>query len=134
MGTALQDRQLTADDFGGDAYEGCNEYLVVTRPDVIQDIHEAYLAVGADIVGMNTFGGTNFVLGEHGLEDHVEIINTKAVALAKAACDVYSTPDKPRFVAGAIGPTTKALSVTGGISFDDLAFSFLRKLRVTQWS
>jgi 5-methyltetrahydrofolate--homocysteine methyltransferase len=124
MGTAIQERNLTATDFGGEAYEGCNEYLVVTRPDVIQQVHEDYLAAGADIVETNTFGGTDFVLGEFDLQDHVEEINTKAVELAKAACKKYSTPDKPRFIAGSIGPTTKALSVTGGITFDKLAKSF----------
>ena len=60
MGTAIQERNLTATDFGGEAYEGCNEYLVVTRPDVIQQVHEDYLAAGADIVETNTFGGTDF--------------------------------------------------------------------------
>ena len=124
MGTAIQDRNLTAKDFGVEAYEGCNEYLVITRPDVIQQVHEDYLAAGADIVETNTFGGTDFVLGEFDLQDHVEEVNTKAVELARAACDKFSTPDKPRFVAGAVGPTTKALSVTGGITFDELAKSF----------
>ena len=124
MGTAIQDRNLTAKDFGGEAYEGCNEYLVITRPDVIQQVHEDYLAAGADIVETNTFGGTDFVLGEFDLQDHVEEVNTKAVELARAACDKFSTPDKPRFVAGSVGPTTKALSVTGGITFDELAKSF----------
>ena len=99
------------------------------QKDVIQDIHESYLAAGADIVETNTFGGTNFVLGEYNLQDKVYEINTKAVELAKAACKNYSTKDKPRFVAGAIGPTTKALSVTGGISFDDLAFSFYEQAK-----
>lgn len=129
MGTALQERHLTAADFGGDEYDGCNEYLVLTKPDIIQDIHETYLAAGADIVETNTFGGTNFVLGEYGLEDKVYEINTKAVQLARAACDNYSTEEKPRFVAGAMGPTTKALSVTGGISFDDLSFSFYEQAK-----
>ncbi len=124
MGTALQDRNLSPEDFGGEDLDGCNENLVRTRPDVIQEVHEEYLAAGADIVETNTFGGANFVLGEYGLEDYVDEINTKAVELARAACNKYSTPEKPRFVAGAVGPTTKALSVTGGISFDELSFSF----------
>ena len=130
MGTALQDRQLTPADFGGEELDGCNENLVITRPDVIQDVHELYLAAGADIVETNTFGGTNFVLGEYGLEEKVREINTKAVECAKRACDKFSTPDSPRFVAGAMGPTTKALSVTGGISFDDLSFSFYEQAKV----
>ena len=129
MGTALQERNLTASDFGGEEFDGCNEYLVITRPHIIQEIHEAYLAAGADIVETNTFGGTNFVLDEFGLGHKVEEVNRKAVELAKAACEKYSTKDKPRFVAGAMGPTTKALSVTGGISFDDLAFSFYEQAK-----
>ena len=129
MGTALQERNLTAADFGGEDYEGCNENLVRTRPDVIQEVHEAYLEAGADIIETNTFGGANFVLGEYGLENRVEEINTKAVQLARAACDKYTTAAQPRFVAGAMGPTTKALSVTGGISFNDLAFSFYEQAK-----
>ncbi|MBG90583.1 MAG: methionine synthase [Actinobacteria bacterium] len=124
MGTALQDQQLTADCFGGEQYEGCNEYLVISKPEAISKVHEAYLAAGADIIETNTFGGTDFVLGEFGLSDQVGPINTKAVELALAACQAYSTPEKPRFVAGSMGPTTKALSVTGGISFEELAQSF----------
>ncbi len=129
MGTAIQDYQLTADDFGGEAFEGCNEYLVMTKPEIIQAIHESYLAVGADIIETNTFGGTNFVLGEYGLQDQVYEINKKAVELAKNACKAYADK-KPRFIAGAMGPTTKALSVTGGISFDDMSFSFYEQAKV----
>ena len=129
MGTALQERDLSPEDFGGEAFDGCNENLVRTRPDVIQDVHEAYLKAGADIIETNTFGGANFVLGEYGLEDLVDEINSKAVQLARAACDKYSSPEKPRFVAGAMGPTTKALSVTGGITFDELAFSFYEQAK-----
>ena len=128
MGTAIQDYNLSEKDFGGEAYDGCNEYLVLTKPDIIQAIHESYLEAGADIIETNTFGGTNFVLGEYGLEDKVKEINTKAVELAKAACKKYAN-DKPRFIAGAMGPTTKALSVTGGISFDDLSFSFYEQAK-----
>ncbi|RAP31594.1 methionine synthase [Candidatus Marinamargulisbacteria bacterium SCGC AG-343-D04] len=129
MGTALQDRNLSANDFGGEDLDGCNENLVLTRPEIIQEIHEEYLEAGADIVETNTFGGANFVLGEYGLESKVEEINSKAVELAKAACKKFSTPEKPRFVAGAMGPTTKALSVTGGISFDDLSYSFYEQAK-----
>lgn len=128
-GTALQDRNLTADDFGGEAYEGCNEHLVLTRPDVIQDVHESYLAAGADIIETNTFGATPFVLAEYDLQDKAEAINTEAVRLAKAACEKFSTPEKPRFIAGAMGPTTKSLSVTGGITFDELAEEFYQQAK-----
>ncbi|RAP33235.1 methionine synthase [Candidatus Marinamargulisbacteria bacterium SCGC AG-410-N11] len=129
MGTALQDQQLTADDFGGEEYEGCNEYLVISKPEAVQKVHEQYLASGADIVETNTFGGTPFVLGEYQLQDKVEIINKEAVKIARKACDKYSTPEKPRFVAGSVGPTTKSLSVTGGISFDELSNEFYIQIK-----
>ncbi|MDO8527681.1 MAG: methionine synthase [Deltaproteobacteria bacterium] len=128
MGTAIQQCNLTADDFGGAHLEGCNEYLVITRPDVIQEIHENYLKAGCDIVETNTFGGTPLVLAEYGLEKKCYEINFAATQLAKAAADKFSTPDKPRFVAGSIGPTTKAISVTGGITFEELIFHFHAQL------
>lgn len=124
MGTMLQARNLTADDFGGPELEGCNENLVITRPDVIRDIHEAYLKAGSDIIETNTFGGTPVVLGEYDLQDKTEEINKIAARLAKEACQKYSTPEKPRFVAGSMGPTTKAISVTGGITFPELIENF----------
>ncbi len=124
MGTCIQAYDLSGADFGGEALNGCNEYLVVTRPDVIQAIHEAYLEAGADIVETNTFGGTSVVLAEYDIQDKVVALNSAAVKLARQACDKYSTPDRPRYVAGSIGPTTKALSVTGGITFDKLVTSF----------
>jgi len=124
MGTAIQDKNLTDADFGGPELEGCNENLVITRPDVIQSIHENYLKAGADIIETNTFGGTPFVLGEYNLTPQAHLINFTAATLARKACDKFSTPEKPRFVAGSIGPTTKAISVTGGISFEDLSDNF----------
>jgi 5-methyltetrahydrofolate--homocysteine methyltransferase len=124
MGTQIQNRNLTAKDFGGPEYEGCNEYLNITRPDVIQAIHEAYLAAGADIVETNTFGGTSIVLAEYALQDKVLEINRAGARLARAAADRLSTPDRPRLVAGAMGPTTKTLLVTGGVTFDQLSESF----------
>src|SRR5690606_18314862 len=119
MGTMLQQENLTADDFGGEALDGCNENLVLTRPDVITKIHREYLKAGADIISTNTFGGTPLVLNEYDLGYKAEEINKTAVQLAKAAAEEFSTEEWPRFVAGAIGPTTKTLSVTGGISFDE---------------
>ncbi|HXI90332.1 MAG TPA: homocysteine S-methyltransferase family protein, partial [Blastocatellia bacterium] len=83
MGTAIQARHLTADDFGGAQLEGCNENLVLTRPDVVLDIHRGYLEVGADIVETNTFGGTPIVLAEYGLQDQVHKLNETAARLAK---------------------------------------------------
>ncbi len=124
MGTAIQSHNLTAADFGGDEYEGCNENLVMTRPDVIQGIHEQYLKAGCDIVESNTFGSMPMVMAEYNLEHKAHEITVKAAQLARAACDKYSTPDKPRFVAGSIGPTTKALSVTGGTTFAILVDNF----------
>ncbi len=124
MGTAIQARHLTAEDFGGAHLEGCNENLVLTRPDVVLDIHRGYLEVGADIIETNTFGGTPIVLAEYGLQDQVHQLNETAARLAKQAAAELSTPNRPRFVAGSMGPTTKAISVTGGITFDQLIEGF----------
>ncbi|HYL97834.1 MAG TPA: homocysteine S-methyltransferase family protein, partial [Blastocatellia bacterium] len=123
-GTAVQARELTANDFGGPHLEGCNENLVITRPDVVLDIHRGYLEVGADIIETDTFGGTGIVLAEYGLQDRVHEINEIAARLARQAAAEYSTANKPRFVAGSMGPTTKAISVTGGITFDELIRAF----------
>ena len=124
MGTAIQARNLTAHDFGGAHLEGCNENLVLTRPDVVLDIHRGYLEVGADIIETNTFGGTPIVLAEYGLQEQVHILNETAARLAKQAAAELSTASKPRFVAGSMGPTTKAISVTGGVTFDQLIEGF----------
>ena len=124
MGTAIQAKDLTAADFGGPDLEGCNEYLVYTRPDIIQEIHENYLDAGCDIVETNTFGGTPLVLDEYGLGSRATELNLLAAQLARKAADKYSTPEKPRFVAGSIGPTTKAISVTGGVTFSTLQENF----------
>ena len=124
MGTMIQQANLTADDFGGEELDGCNELLVVTRPDVIRGIHEAYLAAGSDIIETNTFGATSVVLQEYDIPERARELNLAAAKLAREACDKYSTPDKPRFVAGALGPTTKTLSVTGGVTFDGLVESY----------
>jgi len=120
MGTMLQQRELTAVDFGGAALEGCNEVLVRTRPDVVLDIHRKYFAAGADIVETNSFGGTPLVLAEYGLQAEAQELNRKAAELARAAADEFHTASKPRFVAGSMGPTTKAITVTGGVTFDGL--------------
>ena len=120
MGTMLQQRDLTAADFGGATLEGCNEVLVRTRPDVVLDIHRAYFAAGADIVETNSFGGTPLVLAEYGLDAEAQELNKKAAELARAAADEFHTTAKPRFVAGSMGPTTKAITVTGGVTFEGL--------------
>lgn len=117
MGTMIQRLDLTAEDFGGEEYEGCNEYLTMTRPDAIADIHAAYLEAGSDIIETNTFGATGIVLAEYGLAHLAEEMNIAAARLAKEAALRFSTPDWPRYVAGSMGPTTKTLSVTGGVTF-----------------
>lgn len=124
MGTMIQQADLTAEDFGGEALEGCNEMLVLTRPDVISGIHEAYLAAGSDIIETNTFGATSVVLAEYDIPEKARELNLAAARLAREACDKFSTPDKPRYAAGALGPTTKTLSVTGGVTFDELVRSY----------
>jgi 5-methyltetrahydrofolate--homocysteine methyltransferase len=124
MGTMLQQVRLTAADFGGPQLEGCNENLVRTRPDVVTKIHEAYLAAGADIIETDSFGGTKLVLAEYGLQDSAHELNFAAAQLARRAADKLSTPAKPRFVAGSMGPTTKAISVTGGVTFAELRKNF----------
>ncbi len=121
MGTAIQNRNLGPEDFGGPEYEGCNEYLIVTRPDVIEDIHRGYLEAGADIIETNTFGATPVVLAEYALAHEARRINREAAALARRVAEAASTAEKPRFVAGSMGPTTKTISVTGGITFEELA-------------
>src|SRR5580698_9428226 len=124
MGTMLQQRNLTAQDFGGAALEGCNENLVRTRPDVVLDIHRKYFEAGADIVETNSFGGTPLVLAEYGLQTDALELNKRAATLARQAAEEYSTPGKPRFVAGSMGPTTKAITVTGGVTFEGLQDSY----------
>jgi 5-methyltetrahydrofolate--homocysteine methyltransferase len=120
MGTMLQRRSLTAADFGGASLEGCNEILVRTRPDVVLDIHRKYYEAGSDIVETNSFGGTPLVLAEYGLGAEAHDLNKRAAKLARQAAEEYSTPGKPRFVAGSMGPTTKAITVTGGVTFEGL--------------
>ena len=129
MGTMLQQRNLSAADFGGAALEGCNENLVRTRPDVVLDIHRKYFEAGADIVETNSFGGTPLVLGEYGLAADAQLLNQQAAALARQASEEFSTPVKPRFVAGSMGPTTKAITVTGGVSFEGLQDSYYIQAR-----
>ncbi|HEV8482377.1 MAG TPA: methionine synthase, partial [Blastocatellia bacterium] len=123
-GTAVQARNLTAEDFGGHQLDGCNENLVFTRPDVVLDIHRGYLEAGADIIETNTFGATSIVLAEYGLEHRVHELNETAARLARQAAAEFSSSTRPRFVAGSIGPTTKSISVVGGITFDELIEAF----------
>ena len=126
MGTQIQARDLGPADFGGEEYEGCNEYLNITRPDIIADIHRAYLEAGADILETNTFGATALVLREYGLADHARRINREAAVIARQVSDEMAErqPERLTFVAGAMGPTTRTISVTGGLTFDELAADY----------
>jgi 5-methyltetrahydrofolate--homocysteine methyltransferase len=122
-GTSLQEMDLTAEDFGGAALEGCNENLVFTRPDAVQAVHRLFLEAGCDVIETDTFGAASIVLAEYGLEDQAFAINLRAAELAREMAAVFSTPTKPRFVAGSMGPTTK-LPTLGHIDFDTMKASF----------
>ena len=128
MGTNIQLHNPTPEDFGGKALEGCNDNLVLTRPDIIQSIHESFLAVGCDVVETCTFQSTPHRLREWGLEDKTRELNVQAARLARAACDKFATPDQPRFVAGSIGPTGMLPSSSdpalSAITFDQLAETY----------
>ncbi len=124
MGTMLQRENLSAADFGGEEFEGCNENLNLTAPEVIAKIHQEYLNAGADIIETNTFGATSVVLDEYGLGYKAYEINKVAAQIAVKAAEETSTENWPRYVAGSMGPTTKTLSVTGGITFDELAAAY----------
>src|SRR6266852_3421275 len=121
MGTNIQKRNPTLDDYWGK--ENCSEVLVLSRPDIIRDIHADFFRVGCDVVETNTFGATRTVLAEFGLHDRVAEINLAAVKLAKEVAQQFSTSARPRFVAGSMGPTTKLPSL-GNISFDDMVAAY----------
>ncbi|MEH7374994.1 methionine synthase [Neobacillus drentensis] len=124
MGTMIQEANLTAEDFGGEQYEGCNEHLNLTAPSVIANIHREYLEAGADIIETNTFGAASLVLDEYELGFKAYEINKIAAFLAVKEAYKVSTDEWPRYVAGSMGPTTKTLSVTGGTTFDALAAAY----------
>ncbi|MDP9371374.1 MAG: homocysteine S-methyltransferase family protein, partial [Chloroflexota bacterium] len=105
MGTSIQSFYLDAEAFGGPHLEGCNEYLVLTRPDVIEAVHESFLKVGCDVIETDTFQGSRLKLAEWGLGDRTLEINRAAARIARRVADRYATPQRPRFVAGSIGPT-----------------------------
>ncbi|PPA68906.1 methionine synthase [Jeotgalibacillus proteolyticus] len=129
MGTMLQEAQLSADDFGGEELEGCNENLNRTAPDVIERIHDAYFEAGADIVETNTFGSMSVVLEEYAIAQDAYELSRLGAEIAKRSANKWSTPERPRFVAGSMGPTTKTLSVTGGTTFDLLTDSYAEQAR-----
>lgn len=125
MGTMIQRHKLTEADFRGDRFQehekdlkGNNDLLSLTRPDIIQEIHEEYLAAGADIVETNSFNANAISLADYGMEDIVYEINFEAARVAKAACRIYTekTPKKPRFVAASMGPTGKTLSLSSDVN------------------
>src|ERR1700719_3287210 len=124
FGTYIQGLNFGPDDFGGAHFEGCNENVVLTRPDAIRKMHNGFLGAGADLVETATFGAIPYVLGEYSLADKTHEINQRAAELARLEADAFSTPDKPRFVIGSMGPGTKTISVTGGITFELVADAY----------
>src|SRR5438105_7805063 len=125
MGTSIQKYQPTMDDYWGK--EGCSEILVLSRPDMIKEIHSSYLDVGCDVIETNTFGASSIVLREYNLESQVGRINTEAVRLAREVASAHSTPERPRYVAGSIGPSTKLPSLNH-ISYDNMAAAYLAQV------
>jgi 5-methyltetrahydrofolate--homocysteine methyltransferase len=128
MGTSLQTQRLTAEHFGGEKYNGCNDYLVLTYPQAVELVHRSFLEAGVDVLETNTFRSNRITLGEYGLQGKVVEINRTAAALARRLADEYSTTDQPRFVAGSIGPSGKLPSADdpelSNVTFDDLADVF----------
>ncbi len=122
-GTHLQGQNLSADDFGGEHLNGCNEYLVVSKPSAVENVHKDYLDAGCDVIETDTFGGTSIVLAEYHLADRAYELNYKAAQIAKRVANDYSTSSHPRFVAGSLGPSTKLPSL-GHISFKEMADSY----------
>lgn len=129
MGTMIQGRGLTAADFGGPDLEGCNEQLNLTRPDVIADIHAAYLEAGADLISTNTFGCAPYVLAEYGLSDRCHEITLAAARISREAVDRVSTPERPRFAIGAMGPGTRTITVTANVTFEEVRDGYYRQAR-----
>ena len=151
MGTMIQQYKLTEADYRGERFKdfsapagerelfvkGNNELLSLTQPEVIQEIHEQYLAAGADIIETNTFGATKVAQDDYHMAELVYEMNVASAKLAKAACEKYSTPDKPRFVAGTLGPTPKTASISPdvndpaarNVTFDQLVASYLEQTR-----
>ncbi len=119
FGTWVQDQNLTADDFGGPHLEGCNEHVVLTRPDVIAEMHRSFFDVGVDAVETATFGAFPVVLAEYGIPEKTYELNEAAARIAKEVASGYATPDRPRWVVGSIGPGTKLPSL-GAITFAEL--------------
>ncbi|MDP1677062.1 MAG: methionine synthase [Bacteroidota bacterium] len=127
MGTNIQTQNLTADDFGGEHLNGCNEYLLISKPSAIEKVHSEFLAAGVDVIETDTFGSSSLVLGEYDLQDRAYEISKKGAELAKKIAKEFSTTSHPRFVAGSIGPTTKLPSL-GHISFRDMEKTYYEQI------
>ncbi len=128
MGTFLQAQNLTLEDWGGAKFENCSENLLYTRPDLIEKVHTQFLQAGVDVIETNSFGGSEVVLQEFGIADKTYDVNRKAAEIAKRVAHGFSTKEKPRFVAGSIGPGTK-LPTLGHISFGDLKAAYDEQIR-----
>ncbi len=137
MGTMIQRHKLEEADYRGERFadwasdlKGNNDLLVLTQPQIIQSIHEAYLDAGADIIETNSFNGTKVSMSDYHMEEFVHEINFEAARIAKAACEKYSTPDKPRFVAGVLGPTSRTCSISPNVNdpaFRNITFDELKE-------
>jgi 5-methyltetrahydrofolate--homocysteine methyltransferase len=133
MGTSVQSLELSADDFGGPELEGCNDYLVLSRPGVIHDIHASFLEVGCDVIETDSFRANRLSLAEYGLGDKIIELNRAAAEIARNVADDFSTPDRPRFVAGSIGPSGYLPSTSdpalGNITYDELVDVFCEQAK-----
>lgn len=123
MGSNLQALNLSIDDWGGPQFENCSENLLYTRPDAIEKVHSSFLDVGCDVIETNSFGGSEVVLAEFGIAEKAYDVNRRAAELARRLADDYSRPEKPRFVAGSIGPGTK-LPTLGHITYKELKSAY----------
>jgi 5-methyltetrahydrofolate--homocysteine methyltransferase len=143
MGTMVQRFKLSEAQFRGERFKdfhkdikGNNELLSLTRPDIVQDIHEGYLAAGADMIETNTFSATTVAQADYDMQDLAQEMNLASARLARAACDKFSTPDKPRFVLGALGPTPKTASISPdvndpgarNVSFEELRCAYYEQV------
>ena len=131
MGTQIQAQNLSADDFGGKRWEGCNDYLSLTKPEAIERIHVAYFEAGADVVETNSFQASRVRLEEWGIGEKTFAVNEAAAAIARRVADRFSTPARPRFVAGSIGPSGMLPSSEdpdlGRMSLDDLVPGYVEQ-------
>jgi 5-methyltetrahydrofolate--homocysteine methyltransferase len=131
MGTQLMALELSPEDFGGALHLGCNEALVLTRPEIVASIHESYLAAGADVVETDTFTGSRLKLDEYALGEQTREINLHAAQIARRACDAFSTPEQPRFVAGSMGPTGMLVS-SSDPALSNITYERLRDIYAEQ--